>query len=79
MRVLKPTTVRIEGITYTMRPGCSPIPAPVLSHWRRTGQIERLEAKGVIGNGSVEAVQTETAEDKPRRGRPAKTDEPSAE
>jgi hypothetical protein len=47
LKIAKPTSVKIEGVTYTMRPGCT-VPAPVLSFWRSSGQLQQLAESGTL-------------------------------
>jgi hypothetical protein len=53
--ILKPTTIRLGVITYEMRAGM-PVPAPVLTYWRGTGELARLQTSGAV---SDEAEKTQ--------------------
>lgn len=41
------TTVRLRGVTHTIRPGMK-VPEPVVVFWKQTGQIKSLIDAGQI-------------------------------
>lgn len=52
------TTVRLRGVTHTIRPGMT-VPEPVVVFWKQTGQI-----KGLLDAGQITDTEKSTRVDR---------------